>query len=87
MISNPRRAFVAARVANGDLDGWLSDHAVIVEGEHIDSIVPRAQLPGDIGETSELVDLGDVSLLPGLIERVFTLKMKTIGRTGKCYRH
>ena len=68
MISNPRRAFVAARVANGDLDGWLSDHAVIVEGEHIDSIVPRAQLPGDIGETSELVDLGDVSLLPGLID-------------------
>ena len=60
--------FAAARVANEAVDGWLSDHAVIVEGEKISSVIPKSQLPGDIAENAELIDLGDVSLLPGLID-------------------
>lgn len=63
-----RQVFIAARVANEVVDGWLEDHAVIVEGEKIESVVPKSQLPADIADTGELHDLGDVSLLPGLVD-------------------
>ena len=63
-----RKVFSAARVANEAVDGWLTDHAVIVEGEKIASVVPKSQLPTDIANSAELYDLGDVSLLPGLID-------------------
>ncbi len=53
----------AARVANARLDGWLPDHAVAVEDGRIRAVVPAAQAPAERSS-----DLGDVSLLPGLIE-------------------
>ena len=57
------RFWRAARVANTRLDGWLPDHAVAVEGGRIQNVLPAAQAPAD-----STTDLGDVSLLPGLIE-------------------
>ncbi len=66
--SSGRKIFIASRVANEAIDGWLTDHAVVVEGEKIDSIVPKGQLPLDVTESAEVHDLGDVSLLPGLID-------------------
>jgi imidazolonepropionase-like amidohydrolase len=60
--------FTAERVANEAVDGWLADHAVIVEGENIDSVIPTSQLPSGVSENAELYDLGDVSLLPGLVD-------------------
>ncbi len=69
MTSNQaRRVFTAARVANEAVDGWLENHAVVTEGEKIDSIVPQGQLPSDITDTAEVFELGDVSLLPGLVD-------------------
>ena len=58
-----RRWFAAARVANDAMDGWLSHHAVGVEGDRIIDIVRADQAP-----EAETIDLGDVSLMPGLVE-------------------
>lgn len=58
----------ADRVANADMSGWLRDSAVrIVEGK-IAAVVPISNLPSDVAETSEVVRLGDVSLMPGLVD-------------------
>lgn len=57
------RFWRAARVANVGLDGWLPDHAVAVEGGRIRDVIPAEQAPAE-----QTTDLGDVSLLPGLIE-------------------
>ena len=57
------RFWRAARVANERLDGWLPDHAVAVEAGRIRDVIPGHQAPAE-----ETVDLGDVSLLPGLVE-------------------
>ncbi len=65
---NNRSVFIASRVANEALDGWLEDHAVVVVGDRIDSVVPRGQLPSGIAETATVHELGDVSLLPGLVD-------------------
>ena len=63
-----RRLFLAARVADATLDGWLADAAVLVVDGRIEAVGPQAALPSDAGETSEVHDLGDVSLLPGFVE-------------------
>lgn len=61
--------FKAKRVANESVSGWLDDHAVIVEDGIITTVEPSANVPanGD-GGTYEVFDLGDVSLLPGLVD-------------------
>ena len=59
--------FKARRVSNAENDGWLADHAVVTDdGGHIEAVVPAATL-GDPGGR-RVYELGDVSLLPGLIE-------------------
>ena len=69
MTDRPDRSvFTAARVANESVDGWLPDHAVIVEGDRIEAVTPENTLPSDIAETAQVYELGDVSLLPGLID-------------------
>jgi imidazolonepropionase-like amidohydrolase len=63
-----RSVFKARRVANSTVSGWLTDHAVLTEGERIRTVVPARELPGDVGATHRVHDLGDVSLLPGLVD-------------------
>ena len=63
MPSSERRFYRAARVANASVDGWLPDHAVGVANGKIVDVLPAADAP-----QAEVVDLGDVSLLPGLVE-------------------
>jgi|TARA_B100001964_G_scaffold161567_1_gene177330 imidazolonepropionase-like amidohydrolase len=59
--------FKASRVANPNNDGWLSDHAVITdEAGRIEAVLPSANLGDTSGKRTH--DLGDVSLLPGLVE-------------------
>jgi imidazolonepropionase-like amidohydrolase len=60
--------FKARRVANPTVSGWLLDHAVVTEGERIRAVVPQRELPPDVGATHRVHDLGDVSLLPGLVD-------------------
>lgn len=63
-----RSVFRARRVANPTVSGWLPDHAVLVEEGRIRAVVPHKELPRDAGETHRIHDLGDVSLLPGLVD-------------------
>ncbi len=66
--SASRAVFLARRVANVTVSGWLPDHAVIAEHGRIVAVVPRRGLPQDTWETMRVHELGDVSLLPGLID-------------------
>lgn len=63
-----RSVFKARRVANATVSGWLPDHAILTEGERIKAVVPQRELPPDVGATHRVHDLGDVSLLPGLVD-------------------
>ena len=58
----------AERVANADMSGWLRDSAVRIVDGKIAAVVPISSLPSDVNETSEVLDLGDVSLMPGLVD-------------------
>lgn len=66
--------FSAARVANEDLSAWLPDHSVIVENGLITGVTPTSQLPSEIGSSHTVHDLGDVSLLPGLMDAHFHME-------------
>ena len=59
-------AFVAARIwpLTAPGGGSLVDHAVIVDGGRIESIVPRSELRDGLA----VRDLGDVDLVPGFID-------------------
>jgi imidazolonepropionase-like amidohydrolase len=63
-----RSAFKARRVANATTTAWLPDHAVLTEDTRIRAVVPSSELPRDFAETHRVHDLGDVSLLPGLVD-------------------
>jgi imidazolonepropionase-like amidohydrolase len=63
-----RAVYRARQVANADLSAWLPDHAVLTEGGRITAVVPAAQLPRDVAQTHRGHDLGDVWLLPGLVD-------------------
>jgi imidazolonepropionase-like amidohydrolase len=60
--------FRARRVANATVTGWLPDHAVMTEGGRIRAVVPQRELPRDVAATHAGHDLGDVALLPGLVD-------------------
>ena len=59
---------IADRVANSEMSGWLHDAAVRIEENKVADVVPVANLPDDIDENAEVLRLGDVSLIPGLID-------------------
>ncbi len=63
-----RSGFLAHRIANEALTGWIEDAAVLVADGRIEAVIARAALPSDGTTTHELHDLGNVSLLPGFIE-------------------
>jgi imidazolonepropionase-like amidohydrolase len=62
------RVFLARRIANEALTGWIEDAAVLVADGRIEAVGARATLPSDTDATHEIHDLGDVSLLPGFVE-------------------
>jgi imidazolonepropionase-like amidohydrolase len=63
-----RSVFKARRVSNPSVSEWLPDHAVLTEGERIRAVVPQRELSADVSATHRVHDLGDVSLLPGLVD-------------------
>ncbi|MEM6672589.1 MAG: N-acetylglucosamine-6-phosphate deacetylase [Planctomycetota bacterium] len=54
-------AYAAARIHTLTAPAPLEDHAVVVEGERVAAVVPRAEAAG-------AVDLGDVDLAPGFVD-------------------
>ena len=62
------KVLIAARVANEEVSAWLPDHAVLIQDDRITAVQPADSLPSDISTTHTVHDLGDVSLLPGLVD-------------------
>ena len=50
------------------MSGWLHDAAVRIEENKVADVVPVANLPDDVDENAEVLRLGDVSLMPGLVD-------------------
>jgi len=59
-----RRAYRATRLIDGVAERPLADHAAVIEGARIDWVGPAAELPLGLA----VDDLGDVTLLPGLVD-------------------
>jgi len=68
MTMSNKKIIKATHISNEYVDGWLKDHLVLVENELIVDIVPSTNLPSDINDNYEIVDLGKSYLIPGLIE-------------------
>ncbi len=58
------KAYRAARLIDGVSGGTIEDGAVLVEEDRISSVGPAADLPPG----TETVELGDATLLPGLVD-------------------
>jgi imidazolonepropionase-like amidohydrolase len=69
-----KAVFSVRRVANEDSTGWLPNHSVITEDGLISGVIPTSELPSETGLTHSVYDLGDVSLLPGLIDAHFHME-------------
>ena len=67
-MSDSTKYITADRVANADMSGWLHNSAVRIVDDKIDAVVGISNLPSDVDETCEIVHLGDVSLMPGLVD-------------------
>ena len=63
-----KRIFKSSFISNSQTSDWLKDHAVIVEDNLISDILHNNKLPKDINQTHEVINLGKVFLIPGLIE-------------------
>ena len=72
-----KAVFSASRVANEESTAWLPDHSVIAKDGLITAVTPTSQLPYDIDATHAVHDLGDVSLLPGLIDVHFHMEFSS----------
>ena len=66
----PPRVYVihAARVIDGKSDMVQNDLSVIVEGERITAVGPRAQITARAPAGAQVIDLGPATILPGLID-------------------
>jgi imidazolonepropionase-like amidohydrolase len=58
----------AAHMIDGKSDAVQNDVAVVVEGDHIVAVGPRAQIASRIPAGAQTIDLGGATILPGLID-------------------
>jgi imidazolonepropionase-like amidohydrolase len=63
-----KKIFKSSFISNPQTNDWLKGHAVIVEDNLISGVLHNDKLPKDIAQTHEVIDLGKVFLIPGLIE-------------------
>ena len=61
-----KRIIKSSNIANKDLNGWINNHAIIVERGKISDVVPQINVP----ESSdyEIIDFGESFVIPGIIE-------------------
>ncbi len=67
-LTTKKRIFKSSFISNSQTNGWLKDHAVVVEDNIISDILHSNKLPKDIDQTHDVINLGKVFLIPGLIE-------------------
>ena len=58
----------AAHMIDGRSDVVQNDVAIVVEGDHIVAVGPRSQIASRIPAGAQTVDLGNATILPGLID-------------------
>ncbi len=58
----------AARLLDVGDGRVLADQAILVEGDRIRQVGPAAGIAAEAGRGARIIDLGDVTLLPGLID-------------------
>lgn len=63
-IAEESLAIIGNRIINGLDDRAIMNKAIIVEGKHIKALVDLDSVPGH----AKVIDLGDATLLPGLID-------------------
>ncbi len=71
----------AARLFDGSSSAVHQDHAVLVQGEYIKAVGPRASMLEGQGNGAVLIDLGDVCLMPGLIDTHTHVSLPSDGRS------
>ena len=61
-----KRIIKSSNIANKDLNGWINNHAIIIEHGKISDVVPQINVP----ESSdyEIIDFGESFVIPGIIE-------------------
>ncbi len=67
-MQSPIKYIIADRIANTGMTDWLTDSAVRIADDKISTVLPVSSLPSDVEESSELLQLGNVSLMPGLVD-------------------
>ena len=68
-MQHTKPSFVTAkRVADAGMTRWLPDHAVRIDDGKISDVFPAANLPSDADTHGGVLNLGDVSLMPGLVD-------------------
>lgn len=58
----------AARLLDVRTGRLQSDQAILIEGEHIKAVGPAVTLQAQAGAAARVIDLGNVTMLPGLID-------------------
>ena len=58
----------AARLLDVRTGKLQSDQAILIEGEHIKAVGPATTLQAQAGAAARVIDLGNVTMLPGLID-------------------
>jgi imidazolonepropionase-like amidohydrolase len=53
-------------IANSNLDGWLNNHAIVIENKKIKEVINQGSVPE--GGSFEVIDFGDTYAIPGIIE-------------------
>jgi cytosine/adenosine deaminase-related metal-dependent hydrolase len=79
-------AIRAARLIDGKSDAVMSNGVVLVEGEKITAVASGIAIPSD----AKVIDLGDATLLPGLIDVHTHLLLEMMGpmsqhKIRKCF--
>src|SRR5207237_10247646 len=63
-VPDMKQAFLASRIFDGTTRDYLTNTALLIEGLQIVALVPQSQVPSE----HQAVDLGSLSILPGLID-------------------
>lgn len=61
-----KKIIISSSIANSKLDGWLDNHAIIIEGGKIKEVITQDDLPNFT--SYKIIDFKDSYAIPGLIE-------------------
>ena len=67
-MKKTKSVYKAKYICNQEFDDWLIDHCIITEDGIIEEIIPTNTLPENNEKEILSYDLGDVFIIPGLIE-------------------